>query len=116
MSGAHSLVMLCQTLEVSRSGYYAWRQGQRQPCARARQNQALLTQIRATFAATDRRYGSPRLARELGRPGSRNRIARLMHEAGIWARQKSKYRVQTTDSRHGGPIAPRARPPGGPNG
>jgi transposase InsO family protein len=102
--------MLCATLGVSRSGYYAWRQRRAQPCARAQENQDLLRQIRETFIATDRRYGSPRLARELGCPGRRNRIARLMHEAGIWARQKSKYRVRTTDSRHGGPIAPNRLP------
>jgi transposase InsO family protein len=110
MSGEHGIGVLCEVLGVSRSGYYAWRQRRAQPCARAQENEDLLRQIRATFLATDRRYGSPRLARELGCPGRRNRIARLMHEAGIWARQKSKYRVRTTDSRHGGPIAPNRLP------
>jgi len=33
-------------------------------------------------------------------------IARLMHREGLWARQRSKYRVATTDSRHNDPIAP----------
>jgi putative transposase len=110
MSGEHRIDLLCAVLGVSRSGYYAWRQRRAQPCARVQENQDLLRQIRETFLATDRRYGSPRLARELGCPGRRNRIARLMHEAGIWARQKSKYRVRTTDSRHGGPIAPNRLP------
>lgn len=110
MSGEHHVAVLCATLGVSRSGYYAWRQRRAQPCARVQENQALLRQIRETFIATEQRYGSPRLARELGCPGRRNRIARLMHEAGIWARQKSKYRVRTTDSRHGGPIAPNRLP------
>ncbi len=110
MSGEHSVGLLCEVLGVSRSGYYAWRQRRAQPCARAQENQNLLRRIRETFIATDGRYGSPRLARELGCPGRRNRIARLMHEAGIWARQKSKYRVRTTDSRHGGPIAPNRLP------
>jgi transposase InsO family protein len=110
MSGEHSLALLCAVLEVSRSGFYAWRQRRRQPCARARENQQLTERIRTAFAANEHSYGSPRIARELGCPGSRNRIARLMHEAGIWARQKSKYRVRTTDSRHGGPIAPNRLP------
>jgi transposase InsO family protein len=110
MSGEHPVGLLCEVLGVSRSGYYDWRQRRAQPCARARENHDLLRQIRETFLATERRYGSPRLARELGCPGRRNRIARLMHEAGIWARQKSKYRVRTTDSRHGGPIAPNRLP------
>jgi len=110
MSGDHSIAGLCQTLEVSRSGYYAWRQRQQQPCARVREDQALLGQIRQTFVSLERRYGSPRIAEELGCPGRRNRIARLMHQAGIWARQRSKYRVRTTDSNHGGPIAPNRLP------
>jgi putative transposase len=110
MSGEHSVAVLCTTLEVSRGGYYAWRQRQVQPCARARENLQLTAQIRAAFEANERRYGSPRIARELGRPGSRHRIARLMHQHGLWARQRSKYRVQTTDSRHGGPIAPNRLP------
>lgn len=110
MSGEHNIALLCQALEVSRSGYYAWRQRQQQPCARVQENQALLGQIRQAFVATERRYGSPRIAVELGRAGSRNRIARLMHQDGLWARQRSKYRVQTTDSSHGGPIAPNRLP------
>ena len=110
MSGDHPLALLCETLAVSRSGYYAWRQRRDEPSARTRANRALTEQIRTAFAASDRRYGSPRIARELGRPGSRHRIARLMHQHGIWARQISKYRVRTTDSRHGGPIAPNRLP------
>jgi putative transposase len=51
-------------------------------------------------------YGSPRLAHVLGCPGRRNRIARLMRLERLFARQRSKYRVATTDSRHGGPTAP----------
>jgi transposase InsO family protein len=104
MSGKHSVALLCQTLSVSRSGYYAWRE--RRPSARARENLKLMQQIRHAFTANRRSYGSPRIAEALGCPGRRNRIARLMHQDGIWARQRSKYRVATTDSRHGGPIAP----------
>jgi transposase InsO family protein len=110
MSGEHHIGLLCELLEVSRSGFYAWRQRQLEPCGRARENQDLLTQIREVFVATERRYGSPRMARQLGRPGSRHRIARLMQEANLWARKKSKYRVRTTDSNHGGPIAPNRLP------
>ena len=106
MSGPHELVLLCQTLGVSRSGYYAWRRRRQQPSARARENVQLTAQIRQAFAANRQSYGSPRIAEVLGCPGRRNRIARLMHQAGIWARQRSKYRVATTDSNHAGPIAP----------
>ena len=110
MSGDHSITLLCEVLEVSRSGYYGWRQRRHQPCARVQEDRTLTAQIRESFAANRCSYGSPRIAVALGCPGRRNRIARLMHEAGIWARQKSKYRVRTTDSRHGGPIAPNRLP------
>ena len=62
--------------------------------------------IRQEFARSRETYGSPRLARALGCPGRRNRIARLMRRERLFARQRSKYRAATTDSRHGGPIAP----------
>lgn len=106
MSGKHTVGLLCETLSVSRSGYYAWRERRQRPGARARENLELIQQIRQAFTANRRSYGSPRIAEALGCPGRRNRIARLMHQDGIWARQRSKYRGATTDSRHGGPIAP----------
>jgi len=110
MSGEHHVAVLCEALEVSRSGYYSWRQRRAQPCARAQANRKLTERIRVAFLANHRSYGSPRIAEALGCPGSRNRIAHLMQQAGIWARQRSKYRVRTTDSRHGGPIAPNRLP------
>lgn len=110
MSGEYHVAMLCDALEVSRSGYYAWRQRRDQPCARARANRQLTARIEQAFLTHRRSYGSPRIAEALGCVGSRNRIARLMRQAGIWARQLSKFRVQTTDSRHGGPIAPNRLP------
>jgi transposase InsO family protein len=66
----------------------------------------LRQQIREEFARSRQTYGSPRLAHAIGCPGRRNRIARLMRAERIFARQRSKYRHATTDSRHGGPIAP----------
>src|SRR5260370_7616716 len=70
------------------------------------ENMRLRQRIREEFARSRQTYGSPRLAQVLGCPGRRNRIARLMRQERIFARQRSKYRVATTDSRHGGPIAP----------
>lgn len=104
MSGQHSTETLCATLGVSRSGYYAWKD--RPPSPRAIEDQRLGVRIQAAFAGSRRTFGSPRIARQLGCPGSRNRIARLMREAGLQGRQKSRYRVRTTDSRHDQPIAP----------
>jgi putative transposase len=106
MSGQYKVAWLCEALLVSRSGYYAWLRRPQQPGLRATENARLQAQVRAAFAQSRNTYGSPRLAQALGCPGRRNRIARLMHQAGLWARQRSKYRVATTDSRHEGPIAP----------
>jgi transposase InsO family protein len=106
MSGQHKVAWLCEALLVSRSGYYDWKKRRRQPGARHVENARLRERIREEFVRSRQTYGSPRLARALGCPGRRNRIARLMRLERIFARQRSKYRVATTDSRHGGPIAP----------
>lgn len=63
-------------------------------------------QIRDQFERSRHAYGSPRVAQALGRPGSHNRVARLMRQERLWARQRSKYRPRTTDSSHSEPIAP----------
>lgn len=90
---------------VSRSGYYDWKERRSRPSARKVEDARLRESIRVEFARSRQTYGSPRLAHALGCPGKRNRIARLMRAEHLFARQRSKYRVATTDSRHGGPIA-----------
>jgi len=107
MSGQnYKVAWLCEALLVSRSGYYAWKERQVKPGPRQIENTHLRAGIRREFARSRKTYGSPRLARVLGCPGRRNRIARLMRAERLCARQRSKYRARTTDSRHGGPIAP----------
>ena len=106
MSGSYKIAWLCEALLVSRSGYYAWMRRRRCPGPRQLENIRLRQRIREEFARSRQTYGSPRLAQVLGCPGRRNRIARLMRLERIFARQRSKYRPFTTDSRHGGPIAP----------
>jgi len=110
MSGQYKVAWLCEALLVSRSGYYDWVERRRQPSPRAEENMRLRERIRDEFARSRQTYGSPRLAQVLGCPGRRNRIARLMRAERIFARQRSKYRPRTTDSRHGGPIAPNRLP------
>ena len=110
MSGRYKLQWLCQALLVSRSGYYDWLRRRERPGPRQRENLLLRQQIREEFARSRQCYGSPRLARALGRRTSRNRIARLMRQERLWARQRSKYRVATTNSRHTDPIAPNRLP------
>jgi len=106
MSGQYKTAWLCEALLVSRSGYYDWKERRRRPGRRHLENMRLRQRIREEFVCSRQTYGSPRLAQVLGCPGRRNRIARLMRAERLFARQRSKYRVATTDSRHGGPIAP----------
>jgi putative transposase len=106
MSGQYKIAWLCEALLVSRSGYYDWKERRHRPGPRQVESMRLRQRIRAEFIRSRETYGSPRLAQVLGCPGRRNRIARLMRAERLFARQRSKYRVATTDSRHGGPIAP----------
>lgn len=101
------LEKMCRTLEVSRSGYYAWK---KRPKSRRRiDNEALLIEIRRVFMDNDSDYGSPRIWNELnnvqGIGCSENRVARLMREVGLVAVQKRKFKA-TTNSKHNWPVAP----------
>ena len=98
--------VMCSVLQVSASGYYAWRG--RPESARARANKTLVEDIRRVHAGSRRRYGSPRVHASLRAEGKRvgcNRVARLMHEHGIQAHRNRPCRL-TTDSDHAFPPAP----------
>src|SRR3984893_4534570 len=98
---------MCDVLEVSPAGYYAWRA--RPESRRAVANRDLVDDIKRVHRDTSGRYGSPRIHAELraqGRGVSRGRIERLMRRHGIRAIMARPRRVRTTDSRHDLPIAP----------
>jgi putative transposase len=97
--------LLCQTLEVSTAGYYAWRD--RPASDRARRRDTLLVDIRAIHAEVKARYGSPRIHAELvarGQDCCVNTVARLMHDHDVRAKTARKFRC-TTDSNHDLPVA-----------
>lgn len=97
--------LLCDTLEVSTAGYYAWRG--RPVSAHEQRRAALVVAIRAIHAEVKARYGSPRIHAELaarGQPCCVNTVARLMRECGIVAKTARKFRC-TTDSNHDLPVA-----------
>jgi len=105
----HSITMLCQTFEVSASGYYDWQRRQHQPAARVQEDLQLKEQIRRIHQESRQTYGSPRIQASLrarGQRHGRNRLCRLMREAAICGRQRRRYRLRTTDSNHDHPIAP----------
>jgi transposase InsO family protein len=99
------VAVMCQTLEASSAGYYAWRD--RPVSGRRQRRDALTVQIRAVHAQVKARYGSPRIHAELAACGHGccvNTVARLMREAGIAAKTTRKFR-HTTDSNHDRPVA-----------
>jgi len=97
---------MCQVLDVSESGFYAWRK--RPTCQRQREDAQIMQEIQQVFSDHQGRYGSPRIHRELydqGRSVSRKRIARLMQEAELSARRK-RCRVLTTKRDLTHPVVP----------
>lgn len=97
---------MCKVLEVSRSGYYAWRR--RKPGKRWNENEQLLDRVKEIHQKSRRIYGSPRITAELRDQGTRcgkNRIARIMKDNGIRAELKRRFRKTTTESKHSYSLA-----------
>jgi putative transposase len=97
--------VLCRVLEVSRSGFYAWRS--REPSAAEVRREELTEEVKEIHAEVKGRYGSPRIHAELvgrGHACGVNFVAQVMREAGIAAKTTRKFR-QTTDSNHTLPVA-----------
>ena len=96
---------MCEVLEVSRSGFYAWQS--RPESERSKRHRELITEMRRIHADRDMKsYGSPRVHRELvsrGKSCSRNTVAKLMRAHGLVARTRRRYRA-TTDSAHSLPV------------
>jgi len=109
MKATHPITALCRALEVSPSGYYDWEQRKVSPPTRVLEEQKLRVDIAQIHQDSRQTYGAPRVQiklRALGHRHGRNRIGRLMRQEGICGRQKKRYRVLTTDSKHDQPIAP----------
>ena len=97
---------MCHVFDVSQSGYHSWKN--RPTSQRELSNEDLTVKIRIEFRKHKRRYGSPRITKSLKRQGiscSRNRVARIMKNEGLVAKQKRRFR-KTTDSDHNFPTAP----------
>ena len=91
-------------MKVSVSGYYVW--SHRAPSARSQYNVYLTNKIKVVYEQSKKRYGSPRITKDLNESGvkvSQPRVAKLMKKAGIRSVIKKKYKV-TTDSSHSYPV------------
>ncbi len=102
----HPVAAMCRVLDVSESGYYAWRKRPRSP--RAQKNAQLETQIKAAHERTRQTYGPERLQADLADNGIQvgiHRIRRIRKKLGLRCKQKRKFKA-TTDSNHALPVAP----------
>jgi len=91
--GNYPVKRMCRWLDVSKSGFYRWRD--REPSQRALQREALRVAVNDTYYEFKRRYGAPRITLELneaGIPCSLNYVAELMREMGIKARNGKRFR------------------------
>jgi putative transposase len=97
----------CRLLEVSRSGYYEWKD--RPPSVREQENELLLKHIEKVHAESRTTYGSPRVHAELaiglGLPVNVKRVARLMRQAGIQGLYRRRRRGCTVRDPHAEPAA-----------
>jgi putative transposase len=116
---AHAIATMCRVLEVSASGYYAWRP--RTQSARAQADARLVEAIRAIHARARGTYGAPRIHAELVATGtrvSRKRIARLMRTAGVCGvsrRTRPRTTVRGAATRPAPDLVCRAFTAAGPN-
>ena len=88
--------MMCHALNVSRSGYYAWRS--RPESSRARTDRELTGVIQRLHADSKGIYGSPKMRDELKSEGyhyGRHKVARLMRLSGLRGCPKKRFRVTT---------------------
>jgi putative transposase len=105
--GQFEVSIMCQVLQVSRSGYYAW--VDRPPSAQERRRKEQIEAIRAAHEASFGTYGSPRIHAELAEKKIGvcvNTVAKLMKQAQIRSVMHRKFVVRTTDSNHDLPVAP----------
>lgn len=98
------IAKMCQALQVSRSGYYAFIK--RPVSIQRKRRKELLVAIQDVFYKNHRIYGAPRVAAALpeGQKASVNTVARVMRENGLRSKTTKKYKA-TTDSKHSLPVA-----------
>ena len=92
----HNVKRACELLKVSRSAYYAAREGR--PSDRAGQDAGLAAQVKTVHEASKGRYGAPRVhaqLRAVGRRHSRKRVARLMRQSGLQGRAAKRWKKTT---------------------
>jgi putative transposase len=92
--------MLCLVLEVSESGYYAWRKRLQIPPKPKRKTLAKL--VKNCYFENRRRYGVRRIKADLNKQGhkiGKFQVRKLMKEEGLKAIGVKSFKPRTTDSK-----------------
>lgn len=105
-----TLRVLCKVIGVTRSGFYAYLKAKARPASKRqltrRQRRKRVAEV---FDEHRHRYGAPRIHAQLVKEGvacNVKTVAADMKALGLFALQNKAFRVTTTDSNHGYPIAP----------
>lgn len=99
------VAVMCDVLEVSRSGYYLW--VDRPPSPASIRRDGLIERIRQIHVESDQTYGSPRIHAELIEMKvdiCARSVAKYMKRAGIRSKMHRKFKICTTDSKHHLPV------------
>jgi len=99
--------LLCEVLEVNRSCYYAWKNGQTYRATD--KNKTMEEKVVDVFREHKRRYGTRRIVAELRNQGvklSQYKARKLLHRNGLKAIQPRSFVPKTTNSRHPYRISP----------
>ena len=97
---------MCRFMKISRSSYYEWLTSPESN--RAKVDQELMLLVKKFFNEGRGNYGTRSIKARMKQDGyniSRRRVIRLMREANLVCKTKSKFKA-TTDSNHDKPIAP----------
>jgi putative transposase len=104
--GSYPLGVLCQVLQVARSGYYAW--CRREPSATAQRRIQIAQAAQQSHGDSHGTYGYRRVHRDLIEDYEiaccRETVRQVMAELGLCGRHKRRF-VKTTDSNHAEPVA-----------
>jgi transposase InsO family protein len=104
---AYPITLLCEVMEVSRSGFYAYLKRRTSGTGKGPDDAALKERIKQIFEQSRGSYGSRRIMRQLHTEGyeiGRYKVRRIMRDLGLVARTPKRFKL-TTDSRHSLPVA-----------
>ena len=104
----YNIKLMVKVLDVSRSGYYDWRENRNKLNPVRRLRAWLDQQVLRIFEQHLGRYGAPRITAQLNHEGhvvNRKTVAKSLKKQNLRARAAKKFKA-TTNSNHNLPVAP----------